>query len=311
MRWLGRAPGTASRADGPPPTAEQGRLRRELEADVHELAGRIGERNLSRTDALDAAARFIERSLGEAGHARIDRQRYEADGHPCDNLAVEIPGTDRADEIVVVGAHYDSAFGSPGANDNGTGVAAVLAFARRWAARAPGRRTLRLVAFTNEEVPHTHEESMGSLRYARRCRRQQERIVAMLALETMGYYSNAPHSQSYPLPMTPLYPNRGSFIGFVGNLGSLPLVRRSAAAFRRHSDFPCRSAILPGWVPGVAWSDHASFWSQGYPGIMVTDTAPFRYPHYHRPSDTPDKVDYPRLARVVEGLMGVVDDAVG
>lgn len=311
MRWSGR-PLEGTRGPDTPepfcPTRE--RLRHDLEGDVQALAGRIGERHLGRHGALLAAARFIERRFAEAGYSRIDHQRFDVDGLACENLAVEVPGVAHPEEIVVVGAHYDSAVGSPGANDNATGVASMLSLARCWAGRTP-KRTLRLVAFTNEEVPHSREHTMGSVRYARRCRLRDEDVVAMFALETMGYYSDTPGSQSYPLPMPPLYPRKGSFIGFVGNLGSFALVRRSIASFRRHSAFPCRSAVLPGWVPGVGWSDHAAFWAEGYRALMITDTAPFRYPHYHRPSDTPDKVDYDRLARVVEGLVGVVEDAVG
>ncbi|MFW6050642.1 MAG: M28 family peptidase [Myxococcota bacterium] len=310
MRWRGPQPPRTARDDPPPTTRKaRARLRDELEAAVRTLASDIGERHLGRYPALCEAAEYIARELRAAGHApRL--QRYRVRGRECDNLEVEIRGKARPEEIVVVGAHYDSANGSPGANDNATGVAAVLALARRLPQMCDGApaRTVRLVAFTNEELPHAREGAMGSVRYARRCRHRRERIVGMLSLETMGYYSDLPGSQSYPLPMGPFYPRTGSFIGFVGNLGSLGLVRRSVRSFRRHSAFPCRAAALPGWVPGVAWSDHASFWAEGYPAVMVTDTAPFRYPHYHRASDTPDKVDYDRLALVTEGLFGVVRD---
>jgi Zn-dependent M28 family amino/carboxypeptidase len=292
-------------------TPDQDRLCAELAADVHRLAGDIGERHIHRPSALHRAADFIEGELGAPGGLRIERQRYTVEGHPCDNLILELPGSNAPNEVVVVGAHYDSTFGSPGANDNASGVAALLALARHLT--RGGRsfpRTLRLVAFTNEEILHMQGDVMGSVMYARRCRRRGDAIVAMFCLETMGYYSDVPGSQSYPIPRTPLLPLTGSFIGFVSNLRSFGLLRRSLTSFRRHSSFPCQGAALPSWVPGVSWSDHASFWDQGYPALMITDTAPFRYPHYHRPSDTPDKVDYPCLARVVDGLCGVVRDAL-
>jgi hypothetical protein len=147
---------------------------------------------------------------------------------------------------------------------------------------------------------------MGSVRYARRCRQRDEQIVAMLSLETIGYYSDAPGSQQYPFPFGLLYPSEGNFIGFVGNVSSGDLVRTAIGAFRQHARFPSEGAAVPASIQGVGWSDHWSFWQVGYPGIMVTDTAPFRYPHYHRREDTPDKVDYARMARVVAGLEHVV-----
>jgi hypothetical protein len=149
---------------------------------------------------------------------------------------------------------------------------------------------------------------MGSAAYAKACRANGEEIAAMLSLETLGCYSDARGSQKFPIPLLGfVYPDRGDFVTFVGNLSSASLVRRAIGAFRESARFPSEGAALPSWVPGVGWSDHASFWKQGYPAIMVTDTAPFRYPHYHCPTDTPDRVDYERLARVVHGLATVVE----
>lgn len=149
---------------------------------------------------------------------------------------------------------------------------------------------------------------MGSVRYARRCRERGERVVAMLSLETMGCFSDEERSQHYPFPFRYFYPSRGNFIAFVGNLASQALVRRSVRTFRRHASIPSEGAAVPGWITGVGWSDHWSFWEQGYPGVMVTDTAPFRYPEYHTPFDTPDRVSYAPLARVVAGLEPVIFD---
>jgi hypothetical protein len=142
--------------------------------------------------------------------------------------------------------------------------------------------------------------------YARRARQRNERIVAMLSLETVGYYSDAPQSQHYPFPLSWFYPSTGDFIGFVGNIGSRQLVRRALGAFRRTTPFPSEGAALPGGMTGVDWSDQWSFWHEGYPALMVTDTALYRYKHYHGQRDTPDKLDYDRLARVVTGLGRVV-----
>jgi hypothetical protein len=279
-----------------------------LRRDVERLAGEIGERNVFNPTMLGAAADYIETELLAAGYV-VTSQRFEVRGVECRNLIVEIQGQTHPDEIVVIGAHYDSVMGSPGANDNGSGVAGLLALARAWAESAPGR-TLRFVAFANEEPPFFQTEAMGSVVYARHCRAQGDRIVVMMSLETIGYYSDAKGSQKYPFPVGVFYPSRGDFIGFVSNTPNAGLVRRCIATFRQHAAFPSQGGALPGFLPGVGWSDHWAFWQQGYPALMITDTAPFRYPFYHEASDTPDKLDYERLARVLTGLDRVLNDLV-
>ncbi|MFC1844287.1 M28 family peptidase [Thermodesulfobacteriota bacterium] len=281
---------------------------KEISSDLHKhvnkLAGKIGERNIWLPAKLNAAAAYIEKIWLEQDY-KVRHQEYDARGVKSVNLEVEIPGTSHAGEIVLIGAHYDSVLGCPGANDNGTGVAALLEISRLLGSRKFAR-TIRLVAFTNEEPPFFLRRDMGSKVYASRARKRKENIVAMLSLETMGYYSEAPFSQSYPFPFNFFYPQTANFIGFVGNLGSRHLVKQSLEAFRRHTKFPSEGTAAPGWITGIGWSDHWSFWREGYRAIMVTDTALFRYEHYHTPEDTPDKIDYNRLARVTEGLSEVV-----
>jgi len=303
-----RMPGGSFPGPLPALTAAQSALAEELRRDVTHLAADMGERNLFHHDALERTAEWIEAQLKLAGYTP-QRQTFAVDGRACHNIEIEVVGSDHRDEIVVIGAHYDSAPGTPGANDNASGTAALLALARRLR-ETPQARTLRLVWFTNEEPPHFQTPDMGSLRYARRAAERRERIVAMLSLETIGYYSTAQGSQQYPAPIGWLYPSVGDFIGFVADLGSRDLLRRAVAAFRRHARFPSQGAALPRVLPGVGWSDHWAFWQHGYSAVMVTDTAPFRYPHYHRRTDTPDKVDYPRLARVVDGLRGTIAELV-
>lgn len=301
-----RMPSKSYRGPLPPLTGHQAALRDALERDVTALAGGIGERNVFNPAKLEAAADYIANAFAAAGY-QVMRQTYEASGELCENLSVQLDGSRYPDEIVVVGAHYDSVSGSPGANDNGSGVAALLALARDWAGRKPAR-TLRFVAFVNEEPPFFQTEQMGSLVYAKECRKRGERIVAMISLECIGYYSDAPGSQKYPPPIGLFYPSAGNFIGFVGNVAHRKLVRRCVSTFRKSAQFPCEGGALPEVLPGINWSDHWSFWQVGYPAVMVTDTAPFRYPHYHAASDTPDKLDYARLARVVSGLSAVIED---
>ncbi len=288
--------------------SEQASLARELERDVCTLAGEIGERNLDNYSALCAAEHYLERELRSAGY-RPQRHALSVQGRTTANIEVELPGNRRRHERVVIGAHYDSVTGTVGANDNATGCAALLALARRMAEARPSR-SLRFVAFVNEEPPYSFSSAMGSLAYAKRCHDRRENVVAMLSLETIGYFSDTPGSQLYPPGVGSFFPSVGNFIGFVGNLRSRTLVRRAVGAFRSSIAFPSEGAALPSFIPGVGWSDHWSFWQFGYPAIMVTDTAPFRYPHYHLPSDTPDKVDYERMARVVFGLLGVVRELV-
>ena len=280
-------------------------LRAELAADVKTLAGEIGERNMRRYAQLNAAAEFIEGSLSRAGFAPR-RESYELRGQACHNIEVEIRGA--RPEIVLVGAHYDSVLGSPGANDNASGVAALLALARRFAGKGSGQ-TLRFVAFVNEEPPYFQTEEMGSLVYAKQCQARGDRISAMISLETIGYFSDAPRSQVYPAPgLGFFYPTTGNFIGLVGNVSSRGLVRRVVGLFREQGKLPAEGAGLPAAIPGIGWSDQWSFWECGYPAIMVTDTAPFRYPHYHSRTDTPDKLDYDRFALVVSGMESVIKE---
>ena len=280
-------------------------LREELRANVQKLAGEIGERNMWHYPQLNAAADFIEDSFSRAG-LQTRRDSYNMRGQACHNIEAEIPGA--RPDILLIGAHYDSVFGSPGANDNGTGVAATLALARRFAGKKP-KHTLRFVAFVNEEPPYFLSDEMGSFVYAGRCKARGDKISAMISLETIGYFSDAPHSQTYPSPGLGLfYPKVGNFIGFVSNVHSRALLRRVVALFRKHAKISSEGAALPAFVPGVSWSDQWSFWRQGYAAIMVTDTAPFRYPHYHSSSDTPDKLDYDRFTLVVTGMEKVIED---
>jgi hypothetical protein len=304
-----RMPGKSHTGPLPALSAREEALAAAFRADVERLAGTIGERNVDRYLKLVEAARFLETSLAAAGY-EVERQEYAVRGRTCWNIVVSLPAaaeSPRAEEIIVVGAHYDSVRGSPGANDNGSGTVAVLALARSMAGTRAAR-TLRFVLFVNEEQPYFQSESMGSYVYAKACKARGENVVAMLSLETIGYYSDAAGSQRYPSSYAAYYPSTGNFVGFVGNTQSGRLVTRVVESFRRNAAFPSEGGALPGHVDGVGWSDHWAFWQFGYPAVMVTDTALFRYPYYHSPRDTPDKLDYDRMARIVAGLEKVIAD---
>jgi Zn-dependent M28 family amino/carboxypeptidase len=275
-----------------------------LRTHVETLAGSIGERNLWRYASLQRAAEYIATNFLEMDYEPL-LHRFEVSKLPLTNIEVVLAGDPSSRENVVVGSHYDTVPYCPGANDNATGVAAMLELARRFRERRC-RHTLRFVAFVNEEPPFFQTPQMGSVVYANAARASGMRIAGMLSLETIGYYSDAPGSQRYPVPMAPMYPDTGNFIGLVSNLASVRLLLRARRAFRAASSFPLQSAALPGAVPGVGWSDHWAFWEAGYPALMVTDTAPYRYPWYHTPDDTPDKICYPAFEQVVNGLEHVI-----
>jgi hypothetical protein len=298
-----RMPGRSFRGIAQPLTAEEKTLRAELIEHVQKLSGDIGERNLRRYPQLQSAAQYIETELTSFGW-KVHRDEYQVAGQTCWNLEAELRG--ESPDIVLLGAHYDTVDGSPGANDNGSGVAALLALSRRLKG-SHNALTLRFVAFVNEEPEHFQTSQMGSFVYATRCRSRGDRIQAMMSLETIGYYSNEPDSQNYPASGLGLvYPRSGNFIAFVGNVASRSLLRNVIGEFRQHAQVASEGGALPPAIPGVSWSDQWSFWQNGYPGIMVTDTAPFRYPHYHAASDTPDKLDYDSMTRVVAGLDRVI-----
>jgi Zn-dependent M28 family amino/carboxypeptidase len=272
------------------------RLRRHVE----QLAGEIGERHVLRPDALHAAERYIVDMFHDAGCV-VARQNYEAQGVDCANLEVTIAGQARAEEIVLAGAHYDTVPGSPGADDNASGVAAILELARMLTAAKPAR-TIKLVAFVNEEPPFFFWGEMGSKVYARAARARGDDIRVMLSLEMLGCYSDERGSQGYPPLLKYFYPKQGDYIAFVSNLRSRHALRGVFEAFRGACDFPAQKLAAPALMPGIGWSDQLSFWREGYPAAMVTDTAFHRYRHYHQPTDTPEKLDYARMGRVVEGL---------
>ena len=271
---------------------------------VLRLAREIGERNVFRPAALHAAEEYISRCWRQQGH-QVIRQEYTVRGVRSANLEITLRGTSRPDEIILVGAHYDSVSGSPGANDNGSGVAALLELSRRLSATPPVR-SLRLVAFVNEEPPFFFSGQQGSMQYAKEARQRGDDIRLMLSLETMGSFSSAPHSQSYPPLFGFFYPDRADFIAFVANFRSRGLLSKAVTAFRSASDFPVEQVATFAFIPGVGWSDHLSFWRYGFRALMVTDTAFYRYPYYHSALDTPDRLDYPSLARVTEGLTGML-----
>jgi Zn-dependent M28 family amino/carboxypeptidase len=282
---------------GPAVAADPARL----EASVRALAERFGPRDASHVANLDAAAEWIRTELERNG-AAVSEQTWSADGETYRNVVARI-GSDSSDRIVV-GAHYDTDGPYPGADDDASGVAGLLELARLLAANPPPL-AVELVAYSLEESPYFATPDMGSVQHADALARAGVRVRAMLSLEMIGYFSDEPGSQSY-LHFAPLgwgYPDRGNFIAVVGNLAEESLVRRVKRAMRAAGgSVPVESINAPEWMPGIDFSDHRSYWARGFPAVMITDTAFLRNANYHEPSDTPETLDYARMAAVVAAV---------
>ncbi len=304
-----RMPGSSFQGALPPLDPQQQELAVFLKNHVHTLTFKIGPRNVWQPPSMDRTVAYLINVLENYGY-QVLLQEFVARGKTAANVEVEITGSEIPDEIVVIGAHYDTVEGCPGANDNGSGVAALLELARLLVDSRPDR-TIRLVAFANEEPPFFFSRHMGSYHYAHRCKTRNEAVIAMIALETIGFYSDEPDSQHYPFPFSFFYPDTADFIGFVSNIRSGPLVRRVIGAFRKHGSFPSEGVAAPGWITGICWSDHWAFWKAGYHAIMITDTAFCRYSAYHTTLDTTEKLEYGRMARVVSALVPTILDLAG
>ncbi|MDR5866201.1 M20/M25/M40 family metallo-hydrolase [Halomonas koreensis] len=299
-RWIFHMPGSSYRGTPPPLDAQGEALRGRLQRHVRALAEGIGERHVWRPEALRAAAAYIEQAFRDAGLAPR-RLPVPCGDRVLHNLEVRLPGSGATDEILVVGAHYDTVRGTCGADDNASGVAVLLELARGLQGDEL-EREIRLVAFVNEEAPHFGSDAMGSLTYAREARARGEAIVGMLSLEMLGHYTDAPGSQAYPPLLGLVYPDRGNFVACVGNLRSRRLVRQVTGTFRRHAEMPSEGLAAPELLRDIVRSDHWAFWEMGYPAMMLTDTADFRNPRYHGPGDTWDTLDYAGMARLTPAL---------
>jgi len=304
--WYSLAlPGESHEGPQPPVTDEERdlalRLRRHVEVIAHE------PHNLDQPDALARVADYIVQVLSQYGH-RPERQIFEVQGQSVENIAVTVnaSGPRPAERTIVVGAHYDSFGQSPGANDNGSGTAAVIELVRLLSDLTTLRTRLILVLFVNEEPPYFQTLDMGSVRFAKLLAARGEPVAAMLSLETIGFYSDRPRSQRYPKPLNLLFPSTASFIAFIAMPGSRGLLHSVVRAFRETTPFPSIGGVGPSLIPGIGWSDHWAFAEVGFPAVMVTDTALFRYPHYHLPTDMPDKIEYEKLARITKGLERVI-----
>jgi len=269
------------------------------------LASEIGVRSFQDQERLTSTADYIAGQLTSFGYT-VTHQTFYFRMHSYDNLIAELRGTSMPESILVIGAHYDTVRTTPGADDNASGVAGLLVLAQQLARIQPVK-TIRFVFFCLEEPPTYRTRNMGSYHYARSVKEKGERVEGMICLEMIGYFCDREGCQHYPLPfMNVKFPKSGNYISMVGNLRSRGFTQKIAKDFRENTDLPVITLNAPAIVIGIDFSDHWSFGKFGYRALMVTDTAFYRNPHYHAPSDLPETLDYERMAKVVDGLAAAV-----
>jgi len=282
--------------------SELNEIKKSMESDIDYLQ-RLGPRN-SENDTNYKQLRQCEEWIKQRWEAQgyvVKNYTYSVKGKEYSNLELEIRGRVSPSEIIIVSAQYDTLPDSPGANNNGSGMAILFQLSRLLRNHTPDR-TIRLIEFVNEEPPFFGTEKMGSFQYAKRCRQQGEDIRVMLSLDALGIYKNEPGSQKLPFPFSMFYPDRGNFLAFIGNLRSRKYMLEISRGFKKGSSFPIQVGVVPEWVKASDWSDHRSFWQFGYPGIMVTDTGGFRSPFHTTKEDTMEKLNFEAMSRIVIGM---------
>jgi Zn-dependent M28 family amino/carboxypeptidase len=274
-----------------------------LERHVRKLAVELHPRSVDNPAGLQAAANYVLAQF-EAVGARPLNQEFQAEGTTYRNVVARFGPADGP--LIVVGAHYDSCGDTPGADDNASGVAGLIELARLLTTRPPAI-AVELVAYPLEEPPYFRSAHMGSLHHARALKESGREVRFMLSLETIGFFRDTPESQQFPVAaLGAMYPDEGNFIAIVGRFGDFGLMRRVKALFDGGTDLPVESFNAPRSLAGVDFPDHASYWQLGMPAFMITDTAFMRNPNYHERTDTPETLDYERMAKVVEGVFAVV-----
>jgi Zn-dependent M28 family amino/carboxypeptidase len=257
-------------------------------------------------DVLIASANFIEKELRALDYT-VESHAYDSHGVKVRNLVVEKKGMDSDRPLIVLGAHYDTVVGTPGADDNASGVAGLIELARQLKDYS-NTHTIRFVAFPHEEPPYFFTHLMGSRQYARQLKEKRESVLVMLSLEMLGYAGER-YRQLYPAPLMRLighYPKYGDFVALVGNVRSVAMMSVVRRAMRERCAIGVETLSAPGFIPPLFLSDHSSFWKAGYPALMVTDTAFLRNPHYHKESDTVETLNFDFFAEVVDGVRAAV-----
>jgi hypothetical protein len=273
-----------------------------LEKHVRELAVNLHPRSFENFSNLERAGDYIFAAFIATG-GETEVQKVEVQGSLYRNLIVRFGP--REGPLLVIGAHYDANGGTPGADDNASGVAGLLELARLLGTHPPAQ-PVELVAYTLEEPPYFRTASMGSFQHAQALAASNREVRLMMSLEMIGYFRDEPDTQMFPVPgLELLYPDVGNFITVVGRFGDFGITRRVKALFNGATDLPVESINAPAMVPGVDFSDHLGYWHFKMPAVMITDTAFLRNPHYHAETDTPETLDYARMAKVVQAVYAV------
>ncbi len=292
------------------PKAAWGTNEHNLYAHVEYLSEAVGSRSIREPHKIALARDYIFKTLNSYGLSP-ELQDYSVGGNVFSNIVVTLPGKGKPEEIIVVGAHYDTVSGSPGADDNASAVAMLLESARLIKDDVL-ERTTKLVFFTLEEPPIFGTEDMGSRVFARQAKKSGMDIKAMICLEMVGYFSEKKGGQAFPLPLMNLvYPSTPNFIAVIGNLKSRKLVDQVGQGLKRGCQVPVETLSAPSIVPGISLSDHSSFWKEGYSAVMITDTAFYRNPNYHQASDTKETLNYEVMAELLKGLVHVIHNLAG
>jgi Zn-dependent M28 family amino/carboxypeptidase len=274
---------------------------------VEQLSVKIGSRSVFEYENLTAAKEYILSRLRGIGYAP-ELQNFSYQDRIFSNVVLTLPGKTQPEKIVLIGAHYDTVAGTPGADDNASAVAILLEMSRLLKDYSPDT-TLRLVFFTLEEPPIFRTEFMGSAIHAQGALNKKENIIAMLSLEMLGYYSDQERGQSFPFPfMSLMYSTTPDFIAVVGNLSSRRLVKQVENSIRKSGGIPVETLTTFSLVPGVDFSDHNSFWKRGYTAVMITDTAFYRNPNYHSPDDRIETLDFHKMSALLEALVQTAKD---
>lgn len=299
-------PGVMLNSPALPLNEQEKTLISRLKSHVEFLSEQVGERHFQMSGTLNASAEYIQEQFTSFGYQAV-LEEFQGQDQTYKNVYVEIAGKKTDNQVLIIGAHYDSVWLSPGADDNASGIAVLLETARLLMDKKL-QRTVRWVAFVNEESPFYATEQMGSLVHAKNATDRGEKITGMISLEMLGYYDDSDHSQAYPFPLKYFYPHRGNFVAFVGNLTSRQFLRDSLGYFRSSERFPATGLVAPEFlVPDIRRSDNYAFWQYGINAFMITDTANFRNPYYHTGIDLPETLNYEYMSLVTTSLSSMIE----
>jgi hypothetical protein len=303
--YFSSMPGESSPLSSVPLTEEEADIAERLQDECTMLAHQIGQRSTIKHSAVATARDYIRQRLIRSALRPTD-VAFSSRGDQGVNVEAHSEGTLAKDEVLVIGAHYDTASYTPGADDNASGVAMLLQIARLVDAKQHDR-TIAFVFFDRGSTRFASTQDTGSHAWATKAKQENRKIVGMISLDSVGLYFDEPATQQGPFPLNLFYPDQGNFLMFVGDFGSRQFVQACVQNFRSQTGFPCEGLTLPDFMPWLAHSDHYAFRKQDWPALLVTDTGPLRNTEYAQMTDTPDRLNYSRMARVTVRLVKLVE----